>query len=253
MVRIRKLLTDPKKLGLIITAVIGALTIAFKIYDILFNSPSPDFSISVYPMQGIIQLGGVITTTITVKGDHGYKEPIRLSDSEQSSGIKVAFSISENEPTYASMITIATGSDVSIGSHELIIKGVGSDGKEHIAKYTLIVLPSAPVHPPAIKITSPKEGDRVQRSIIVNGIISGELPQGQYMWVVINPYPYLGIWRPQEGRIEPWKGQWNIKAKVGSEKEDIGKKFDIAVILVDEKDNQYYWNYLEGQKNGESY
>ncbi len=38
---------------------------------------------------------------------------------------------------------------------------------------------------------------------------------------------------------------------IGQEKEDIGKKFDIAVILMKEKYNQYYRDYLRtGQKTG---
>ena len=102
-----------------------------------------------------------------------------------------------------------------------------------------------------IKITSPEEGDEVPISTIVSGTFSGELTEGQYMWVVINPHPSPGQWWPQGGRIDPWKGQWNVPAWLGREKEDIGKEFDIAVILVDERDDQYYWNYLKtGQETG---
>ncbi|MCK4730968.1 MAG: hypothetical protein KAT65_00790 [Methanophagales archaeon] len=104
---------------------------------------------------------------------------------------------------------------------------------------------------PTVKITSPKEGDEVPVSTPVSGTFSGELPEGLYMWVVINPHPSPGQWWPQGGRIDPWKGQWNVLAGLGREKEDIGKEFDIAVILVNEKDNQYYTNYLEtGQRTG---
>lgn len=104
---------------------------------------------------------------------------------------------------------------------------------------------------PTVKITSPKEGDEVPVSTPVSGTFSGELPEGLYMWVVINPHPSPGQWWPQGGRIDPWKGQWNVPAWLGREKEDIGKEFDIAVILVNEKDNQYYTNYLEtGQRTG---
>ena len=38
---------------------------------------------------------------------------------------------------------------------------------------------------------------------------------------------------------------------IGQEKEDIGKKFDIAFILVNERDDQYYLDYLRtGQETG---
>lgn len=246
----KKLLLNKKVLE-IIAIVLTIVIIAVMIYDIYYSPP--DFSISINSMQGITEQNGVISTAITVKSEHGYKEPIILKGSKQHSGIKITFSISEAEPTYTSNMMIAVGSDVSIGSYEIIIRGEGGDGKEHSVKYTLIVLPSTPMHPPVIKITSPTEEDRVPVSIIINGIISGDLPQGQFIWVVINPHPNLGIWRPQVGRIEPSKGQWNIQAQLGGEKEDMGKKFDIAVILVDEKDNQYYWDYLMEKKTDKSY
>jgi len=108
-----------------------------------------------------------------------------------------------------------------------------------------------PTTTPEIKTISPKEGDEVPVAIIVSGTISGELPKGQYMWVVINPHPSPGQWWPQGGRISPWRGQWDVQTWVGREKEDIGKEFDIAVILVSEKDDQYYRNYLRtGQETG---
>ena len=88
------------------------------------------------------------------------------------------------------------------------------------------------------------------------------------MWVVINPHLTPGQWWPQGGRIDPrervqwdvpaqvidpWKGQWYAQAWIGREKEKICKEFDIAVILVDERDDQYYWDYLRTGKETGSY
>ncbi len=65
------------------------------------------------------------------------------------------------------------------------------------------------------------------------------------MWVVINPHTSPGQWWPQGGPIDPWGGRWNAPVVLGREVEDKGVEFDIAVILVDEEDNNQYNAYLE--------
>jgi len=53
-------------------------------------------------------------------------------------------------------------------------------------------------------------------------------------------------------RIEPLKGQWYVEVWLGREEEDVGIEFDIAVILVNEEDDQYYSNYLaRGKETGD--
>lgn len=242
---------DPR---IIIPAVIGVVGI---VVAIIMNLPPPDFRISVNPMHGTVQQGGVISTAITVKGEHGYKESVSLSASGQPSGVVVTFipPIGGPRPAYTSTLTISVGSNVPAGDYNIIIKAMGADGKERTSKYTLTVkpesVPPTPTPTLEIKITSPKEGDEVPVAIIVRGTFSGELPEGRYMWVVINPHPSPGQWWPQEGRVDPWKGQWDVQAWLGREKEDIGKEFDIAIILVNEEDDQYYRDYLgTGQETG---
>ena len=247
---------------IILAAIIGAT------WTFWLNPPPSDFGISVNPMKGEVHQGGVITTAITIKGIQGYEHPVSLSASGLPSGIVVTFipPIGGPTPSYTSTVTINVDPIVPAGDYEIVKKGTGADGKEHSCSYTLTVKPSvtptptptpSPTQSPTptlqIKITGPEEGDEVQVSTPVSGTFSGELTEGQYMWVVINPHPSPGQWWPQGGRIDPWKGQWNVLAWFGREKEDIGKGFDIAVILVDERDNQYYWNYLETGKETGSY
>lgn len=151
--------------------------------------------------------------------------------------------------------------DVPIGTKTISVHIPGAEvikralritkGGEIIIYDIVIPLVVTPTPTLEIKITSPKEGDDIPVYIIVMGTFSGELPEGQYMWVVINPHPSPGQWWPQEGRVNPWRGQWDIPAWLGREKEDIGEEFDIAIILVNGEDDQNYRDYLRtGQETG---
>ena len=236
----------------ILAAIIG-VTLTF-----LSNPPLSDFSISLDPTQGSVNQGSVIQFTAIIKSIHGYDYSVRLSASGQPHNVIVTLipPYGEAKPAYTSGVLIDIGQNAPVGDYTIIIKGTGADGKEHNSTYALTVKPitSAPTPTPLpliIKIISPREGNEVPVSDIITGTISGELPERRYMWVVINPHTNPGLWWPQGGRINPWKGKWNAQAQFGREKEDIGTKFDIAVVLVNEKDDQYYLNYLKtGQETG---
>lgn len=234
-------------LGIIIPII--AIVVSIIIWRLGLES---DFDISVDPMDGVVQQDGVIQTTITVKGVHGYGHDVSLSARGQPSDVVVAFvpPIGGPKPSFTSNVMVDVGSDVSVGSYEITIKGIGADGIEHSCMYILSVIqkPEEPVTFPEIKIISPEEGDEVPISTIVSGSFSGELPEGQYMWIVINPYTSPDQWWPQE-RIDPQE-EWDITVWLGRE-EDIGMEFGIAVILVNEEDNQDYVDYLKtGEETG---
>lgn len=146
-----------------IPGITGIIAVVAIIVNILTTLPPPDFSISVNPVQGIVQQGGVISTAITVKGEQKYKESISLSASGLPSGVVVTFvpPIGGPAPTFTSNVIITVGSDTSIGRYEITIKGIGSDGKEHSSKYTLNVMPitthgTPPT--PSVKINVEYEG-----------------------------------------------------------------------------------------------
>jgi hypothetical protein len=104
----------------------------------------PDFSISVSPMQGEVQRGGVIQTAITVEGINHYKHPVSLTASGHPSDIVVTFvpPFGTAIPTYVSTMTMTVGSNVPIGDYTIVIQGMGADGIEHTCQYTLTVKPS---------------------------------------------------------------------------------------------------------------
>jgi len=133
---------NPKYLGPIIAAIVGAI-ISNPLWVPIIFPPSPDFSISVNPMQGQVQQGGVITTAITVKGVHGYKGPVSLSASGLPSNVVVSFvpPIGGPIPAFTSNVMINVGPDVPVGEYKITIKGIGADGKEHSCKYILTVMP----------------------------------------------------------------------------------------------------------------
>ncbi|KCZ70299.1 hypothetical protein ANME2D_03415 [Candidatus Methanoperedens nitroreducens] len=100
---------------------------------------------------------------------------------------------------------------------------------------------------PEIKIIAPREGDKVSVSTMVSGTFSGKLPEERYMWVFVNPQITPSLWWPQGLRVEPKKGQWNMQVWIGNTTSNV----DIAIILVNEKDDQYLWNYRRtGDKTG---
>jgi hypothetical protein len=92
--------------GLIIAIVAIVVTIILAILQ--DPPPPPDFSISIDPMQGAVQQGGVITTAVMIKGVSGYEEPVCLSATEQPSGVVLAFvpQSGEAKPSYTSRVTI---------------------------------------------------------------------------------------------------------------------------------------------------
>lgn len=132
----------------ILAAIIGATW--GPLWSSWLNPPPPDFSISVNPMHGSIQQGGVTTTAITVRGEHGYKKSVSLSASGQPSGVVISFvpPIGGATPAYTSNVTISVNANAPRGDYDIIIKGTGADGKEHTCTYTLTITPGSKVFPP---------------------------------------------------------------------------------------------------------
>lgn len=92
-----------------------------------------------------------------------------------------------------------------------------------------------------IKITNPQDISTVPGSIEVSGNISGDLPAGKHLWILVNPIFLPRQWWPQGGgEIEPdmLHKRWYGVAIIGGGEGDNGKKFDIAAVLVNDTDNQ---------------
>ena len=178
----------------------------------------------------------------------------------------------DEDPSFTSPKTIYRGFETkkviygkSNGDYYYRVRACNDAGESEwspIRKITVIIstrltpspMPTStptPLQPPlAINITGPSEGDKIPRSITVTGTISGDLPDNRYMWVVVQPHVSSGWW-PQTGRIRPVGGNWYVQAWIGVEK-DIGKNFDIAVILVNKDSDLFYQHYLErGKETGD--
>lgn len=174
----RRWYRKPAYLGLIIAIV--SIVVAIIVWQWPNPPPPPDFSISVSPMQGSVQSGGVIQTTITVKGIHGYEHPVSLSASGQPSDVVIAFipPFGEATPAYASTMTINVGSNVPADDYTVMIKGTGANGKEHICKYILTIKPTTvaptptPTPTPTPSPTPPVEPYMVYSDI---GIAAGDV------------------------------------------------------------------------------
>jgi hypothetical protein len=112
--------------------------------------------------------------------------------------------------------------------------------------------PTTPTPTPlTITITDPSDGDQTPRSVMFKGTISGDLPDDQYMWVVVHPQVSAGWW-PQTGRISPYGGKLYVQTWIGLD-ESVGEEFDILVVLANEDSNQYYEDYIERGKETENW
>jgi hypothetical protein len=128
----------------LILVILGVILLI--VMSLLIEEPVgiPDFNISVNPMEGEVQQGGVIPTTVSVVGIQEYDHTVRLSASGQPSGIVISFvsPFREAKPFYTSRVTIYVSQNVLAGNYKIFIKGTGADGKEHSCIYTLTVKPS---------------------------------------------------------------------------------------------------------------
>jgi hypothetical protein len=106
---------------------------------------------------------------------------------------------------------------------------------------------------PIINITSPKEEEAVNVTVKVEGIMNGRLPDDHYLWILVNPYSAFAQWWPQGGyHIQPDE-RWFGIAMIGRNINeggvtDIGEKFDIAVVMVDNIIDQ---NLIEWSRKGD--
>lgn len=99
------------------------------------------------------------------------------------------------------------------------------------------------------EITDPSDGQKVKNDYTVRGTIEGELAADSYLWLLVG-LDAESLWWPQGGgSITPTNGEWSKKARIGGGPDlDIGKEFQIVVMLVDEKVNKDLNGYVETGK-----
>ena len=109
---------------------------------VLDHPPVEDFSISVSPMDGIIEATPAeINTTITVEAKEIYEHTVRLSATGEPSGMILTFNPKDGYPTpsYNSTLLIDVGPDVLEKEYRITIGGEGDDGKNYNCTYILTV------------------------------------------------------------------------------------------------------------------
>ncbi len=111
--------------------------------------------------------------------------------------------------------------------------------------------PPPPPGPPVIQITYPPKGAQIPQEIVVEGYVTGELAEEQYLWLVVE---WAGRWWPQYSSITPIyspktkRWEWNAPARIG-EKEDVERPFNIVAVEVDSAINQRFQNWItEGER-----
>jgi hypothetical protein len=88
-----------------------------------------------------------------------------------------------------------------------------------------------------VRISDPdRDGREVGRGALVKGTAS--VPGGNHLWVLVRATPgYEEVWWPQnEGKTDPRSGQWEVYVTFG-ERRDIGHDFEIAAIVVNEREH----------------
>jgi len=242
----------------IIVAIIGLFTI---------DREPPDFSISINPMQGEVELGGTIQTEITVKSINGYEHNVSLSASEQPANMIVTFvlPIGGPKPAYTSTMMINVAPNVPADRYSIIVKGTGADGKEHVCTYSLLAIePEEPVEeaeepkrpdwrepPPDVNISYPSGGDRVIVQQVIRGT-SFNIPEDQVIWIVIYPQEVVRYY-PQDNPADiQANGDWTSSSYIGIAA-DAGKTFDIIAVLANMEAQDVFNDYLEECKEQQSW
>ena len=118
-----------------------------------------------------------------------------------------------------------------------------SDGTKIIADGDILT-------PTMVKITYPPNGSEVEREVTVRGT-SQNIPEGQIIWIVIYVHEvcrYFPQDLPADVRAN---GDWESSVIIGVE-DDVDKRFDIIVVLVDQKAQDAFNDYLDDWKGEDS-
>lgn len=112
--------------------------------------------------------------------------------------------------------------------------------------------PTETIAPFDVVVTSPCDGDAVEKTIKISGVVNGELPDDTYLWVVANPDTSDIQYWPQGKALSIEKdGSWNCIAQLGND-DSKGHTYYIYIVCVNTQDNQYYNDYLNnGRSTGD--
>lgn len=117
-----------------------------------------------------------------------------------------------------------------------------------------VALPTASIRPNSqhaqtkpkyyVEITAP-DRDGLQKGLGMDVEGKASIAGGEHLWVLCRRVDFQGVWWPQsEGEIDQKTNRWKASASFG-EQRDIGKDFDLAVIVVNEEQHLKLQNYRE--------
>ena len=118
-----------------------------------------------------------------------------------------------------------------------------SDGTKIIANGDILEIFEPPI---TVKITYPSDGSEVEGEVTVRGT-SQNIPEGQVIWIVIYVHEVRRYFPQDLPADVQANGDWESPVIIGIE-EDIGKRFDIIVVLVDQEAQDEFNEYLEKWK-----
>ncbi|MBN1236664.1 MAG: hypothetical protein JW999_11570 [Methanotrichaceae archaeon] len=91
-----------------------------------------------------------------------------------------------------------------------------------------------------LDITSPENGAKVSSPVIIEGTISGSIPQDHDIWIIHNPVN-SGLWYP-DGIPNVSSNTWNQLVYLV---DPPGKNYNIKAVLVDNETSEKYQKYLD--------
>jgi hypothetical protein len=110
--------------------------------------------------------------------------------------------------------------------------------------------------PLTIDIINPIDKEVVPSPFTIEGTISGNIitkniPQNHYLWVLVNPVLTPGQYWPQGvSCIQPVNGKWSWAVNLGGER---GEIFNIRVALVDAITNRNFEEFVKLGKTPDNY
>ncbi|MDP4117241.1 MAG: hypothetical protein Q8903_13980 [Bacteroidota bacterium] len=107
-------------------------------------------------------------------------------------------------------------------------------------EYNRITVTRLPI-PPEINITYPLNASKVKIRENIQGT-ARNIPEGQTAWLII--YPHTAYKYYPQNKLDIRDEKWSYPAQFGGE-EHVGDKFDIIVLLADQKAHAELANYLE--------
>jgi|GEM_PF-6106733 len=101
----------------------------------------------------------------------------------------------------------------------------------------------SPITEYEVTITDPIDGEKVNQKFVVTGEIEGDVPEDEYLWVIVNIKDNAYAWWPQGETIDTLNHEFRVSATIG-DRSSAGDEFYIYVISVSEDNNEMLTDYV---------